>query len=468
MLSAQEMWKRFGSAAFKPVDIASIVFFRIAFGALMIWRVGDHLYWDDIATLWLKPKFHFSFYGFAWVHPWPATWLYAHWIVLGVSAFFVAIGFCYRPSAIVLCLSNTYFFLLDEAYFVNHTYLLCLLSFLFCIVPAHRAFSIDAWLRPRLRAQTVPAWNLWLLRLQMGVVYFYGGVAKLSPDWLQGEPMRLYLSQHPDFPLIGRFFHDEAMVYMASYTSLLLDLLIVPLLLWRRTRSVAFSLAVLFHVMNSRLFTIGIFPWLAIAATALFFSPSWPRQLLGRLGLKTNSGGPATESPARAGWTQRTALAFVVIYSAIQILVPLRHFLSRGGIEWTFGVHRFSWRMYVQAQSVQSMFYVTDPISGGEARIAPRQVLNARQASIMADTPDIAWQFAHYLATGVPRRGTGPLIVQARVLTMINGRPPEPYLDPAVNLAAEPRPFLFRPRWIKAINDPLPPLEERYRRDTFP
>lgn len=462
MTGFRHFFGRIRERAFAPIDIASIVFFRIAFGALLIWHVCDYLYWDDIATLWVKPAFHFAYYGFAWVHPWPAPWLYAHWVVFGGSAFLLAIGFCYRPSAIVLCLSSTYFFLLDEAYFVNHTYLICLLSFLFCIIPAHRAFSIDALMRPRLRAQTVPAWNLWLLRIQMGVVYFYGGVAKLSPDWFQGEPMRHYLDQHTDFPLIGRFFHSEAVVYAASYTSLLLDLLIVPLLLWRRTRAGAFCLAVLFHVMNSKLFTIGIFPWLAIAATTLFFSPSWPRQLLARLGWARSSALWSTETATTGLWKQKFALAFVIVYSAIQLVVPLRHFLSRGGIEWTFGGHRFSWRMYVQAQAVKSQFYVIDPNTGAEARISPQQFLTQRQASIMAYTPDIALQFAHYLAAELGEPGTDRLIVQASVLTMINGRKMEPYLDPAVNLAAEPRPFLFRPRWIKAINDPLPPLEERY------
>lgn len=467
MRSLAERWKRLCASAFAPVDIASIVFFRVAFGLLLVWHVCDYWQQDHIRSLWLEPRFHFAFYGFSWVHPWPANWLYLHWAAFGVAAACLALGFCYRASAIFLCFTSTYFFLLDEAYFVNHTYLICLLNFLFAIIPAHRALSIDAWLRPSLRGQTLPAWNLWLLRLQMGVVYFFGGVAKLSPDWLQGEPMRHYLSLHPDFPVIGRFFASESMVYIASYSSLLLDLLIVPLLLWRRTRIPAFGLAVLFHVMNSQLFTIGIFPWLAIAATTLFFSPDWPRRFINRLKIGKAEERPAATAPAGSLVRQRLVLAFVILYSAIQLLVPLRHLLSHGGVEWTFGPHRFSWRMYVQSQAVQSRFYVTDPNTGAEVRIAPQQFLNQRQASIMSYTPDIALQFAHYLATELPRRGPNPLIVQARIQTMINGRKFQLYLDPTVNLAAERRPFLFRPRWLKEIKDPLPPLGERYQRDLF-
>jgi len=58
-------------------------------------------------------------------------------------------------------------------------------------LPAHRAFSIDA-LRSRVaHSATTPVWTLWLLRGQVALVYFYGGVTKLHADCLQGEPMRL-------------------------------------------------------------------------------------------------------------------------------------------------------------------------------------------------------------------------------------------------------------------------------------
>src|SRR3984893_1669814 len=176
--------------AFVPRDIASLVFFRIAFGLLMIWQVGRYWANDWIAIQWLEPRFLFKYYGFSWVHPWPGNWLYIHWTALGIFALFVAAGFLYRLSAALLFLSYAYFFLLDEAWYVNHSYLVCLFAFLLIFVPANRALSIDAWLNPGLRSQTTPAWTLWLLRAQMGVVYFYSGVAKLSPDWLRGEPLR--------------------------------------------------------------------------------------------------------------------------------------------------------------------------------------------------------------------------------------------------------------------------------------
>ena len=220
----QSLLLKLRNGVFAPVDIASLVFFRIAFGLLMIWEVCRFFAYHWIAASWLEPQFLFKYYGFSWVHPWPGQWLYVHWMALGVFALFLAAGFVYRISAALFFLSYTYFFLLDEAWYVNHTYLICLFSFLLIFVPAHRAFSVDAWLRPRLRSDTTPAWTLWLLRAQMAVVYFYGGLAKISPDWLRGEPMRTRMAHNTDFSLFGRFFREEWAVYAVSYGGLLLDL----------------------------------------------------------------------------------------------------------------------------------------------------------------------------------------------------------------------------------------------------
>ncbi|PYK77061.1 MAG: hypothetical protein DME38_14830 [Verrucomicrobia bacterium] len=188
-------------AAFARVDIASLVFFRIVFGLVNAGLVVRVLWQHLLGPWWASAPFLFNYAGFSWVKPWPGIWLQFHWITLGVFALFIAIGFLYRISTVLFFLSHTYFFLLDQGRYVNHLYLIGLFGLLFVFVPAHRAFSIDAWLNPNLHAQTVPAWGLWLFRTQMAAAYFFA----------------------------------------ASYRSLLLDLFLAPLLLWRRTRLTAFA-----------------------------------------------------------------------------------------------------------------------------------------------------------------------------------------------------------------------------------
>jgi vitamin K-dependent gamma-carboxylase len=452
----QSFFQRVRDAAFAPVDIASLVFFRLVFGGLMIWETCEYLRTGWIDYFWIKPHFLFKFYGFSWVQPWPGHGMYVHWVVLAVLAVFITAGFLYRASTTLFCLGLTYSFLLDEAQYLSHFYLLCLFSFLLIFVPAHRTFSIDAWLRPKLRSQVAPAWSLWLLRFQIAVVYFFSGIGKLVPDWLQGELLRSRLAQQTSFPVIGRFFREEWMVYTMSYSALFFDLLIVPLMLWRRTRLPAFCLAVLFNLMNARLFNIYVFPWFTIAATALYFRPDWPRRALALIWRKAGNVASAASHLVRPSLRQqRVTLALFGCYAAIQLLVPIRHYFYDGGIEWTHEEHRFTWRMMLISQRMAAYFYVTDPNSGVTVQVQPYDVLTQRQADRMTFKPDMILQFAHHLARTMPNSGPLPLRVEARVLVSINGRKPQLFVNPNVDLAAEPRTW-GRPRWLLEVHDPLP------------
>lgn len=466
MKSIQRVVARVRSSAFTPVDIASIVFFRVTFGLLMAWHVWAYYTEHRLTGFFLEPHLLFNYYGFAWVHPWPGNGLYIHKIVMAVLGLFIAAGFIYRASVALFFFSYLYFFLLDQARYQNHQYLICLFSFLLIFIPAHRAFSVDAMISRKLRAQTVPAWTLWLLRGQMAVVYFYGGVAKINPDWLRGEPMRWVMAQHIDFPIIGRFFTQEWAVYLMSYSALLLDLCIVPFLLWRRTRVAAFCLATLFHLMNARLFSIDVFPWLAIATTTLFLSPDWPRRIVSIFSRATASSPSLSATELTSPRKQQWVFALVVVYLAIQFLIPLHPFLLSGGSQWALMQHRFCWRMMLQKQSVQGYFYVTDPTTDRTNRVAPHDFLTPMQMARIYWQPDTVLQCAHYLARTMPRMGAKPLSIEARIFISVNGRRPELFVDPNVNLAAESR-SLLPPRWVLPIHEPLPPPGKDFSDDLF-
>jgi vitamin K-dependent gamma-carboxylase len=452
--------------AFAPVDIASLVFFRIAFGLLMVGYVWGYFSRHWIAEFWIEPRFLFKYYGFSWIHPWPGHGLYIHWAAMGLFALFIATGFLYRASARLFFLSYTYFFLLDETRYQNHTYLICLFGFLLIFLPADRGLSVDTWLRPQLRSDTTPAWTIWLLRAQMGIVYFYGGIAKIAPDWLRGEPMRLLMAHSTDFPIIGRFFREEWAVYTMSYGALLFDLIIVPLLLWHRTSVVAFCAAIAFHLINARLFSIGVFPWFAIAATTLFLSPGWPRRVVSIFRGESTLVSATDPRVTTFGRNQIAVLALLSSYLAVQILLPLTPFLFPGGSEWIYMQHRFSWRMMLRYQSVQGYFYVTDPNIDATYRVDPRQFLSPSQSARIYWQPDMVLQFAHYLATVLPRAGPKPLNVEARLFVSINGRRPELFVDPNVDLTAQSRP-LMGPTWLLPTHEPLPPHGTDLSEDPF-
>lgn len=427
---------------FEPVDIASLAMFRILFGAAMVSEPVRYLMKGWVAKYYIDPKFHFTFYGFEWVKPWAGNGMYVHFVVMGLAALGVMLGAWYRLCAILLFVTFTHVFLLEQAHYLNHFYLISLLAFLMMFIPAHRALAVDAWRRPAFRSNDAPAWCRWLLLAQVSIVYFYAGIAKLNADWLHGEPMRTWLGERTHLPILGKFFTEEWCILLFNYGGLAFDLFIVPLLLWKRTRIFAFLWVISFHLLNFVLFNIGIFPWLMLAATLLYFRADWPRLVFKWSRSETVREWQQPQWPRLAG----AALAF---YVALQLLVPLRHFLYPGSVHWTEEGHRFAWHMKLRDKNGTARFYVKDPVRGTTWQVHPRLYLTARQTTKMSVRPDMILQFAHYIARDQARRRniSHPLEVRARVMASLHGRPSQLLIDPNVNLAAQKR-SLGRAHWI--------------------
>ncbi len=451
----------------KPVDAASLAFFRIAFGAIlfveMVAILGSGLVADSwIRVSWIDPVIHFTYFGFGWVGPWPGFGMYVHVAVLAVSALGIALGYRYRWSAALFFLGFTYLFLLEQANYLNHFYLVCLISLLLILVPTHAASSLDARRKPSRLSGTVPTWSLWLLRTQIGIVYVYAAVAKMGADWLRGEPMRIWLSRRTDVPVIGRVAETDWAPYLFSYGGLLLDLLVVPFLLWRKTRPFAFAAAVAFHLMNNMMFNIGIFPWFMLAATTLFFEPDWPRRLLRwwrakrRLSEQPTQQQPvtATAAPAGASPTRYALAGFVGVYLAVQLLFPLRHHLYPGPVNWTEEGHRFSWHMMLRAKPGAARFEITDPTRDTTWTVDPRDYISRRWAGKMPARPDMVLQFAHFLGEEARKVGVTNAEVRARVRVSLNGRQAQWLVDPRVDLTRVRR-TLRSADWIVPLQHPL-------------
>ena len=141
------VFQRVCAALFEPVDISFLVFFRILFGGIMLWEVYRYFSYGWISRYYVEPVVNFTYYGFSWVKPWPGRGMYIHFFVLGLAAACVMAGFLYRIATPVFFLAFTYTFLLDQTRYLNHFYLVCLVSFLMCFLPAELAFSVDALLR---------------------------------------------------------------------------------------------------------------------------------------------------------------------------------------------------------------------------------------------------------------------------------------------------------------------------------
>lgn len=433
---------------FEPADISAIAFFRVAFGLLMLWHVLQYLWQGRLERAYLRPVFRFEYPGFEWLErASPANLKLIFW-VMAIAALLIALGLCYRVAAAVFFLGHTYTFLLDTALYQNHLYLIALVALLLIAIPAHRFFSIDARLRPKLRANTLPAWCLWLLRFQFGIPYFYGGLAKLNSDWLlRAQPMRLWLREGPAEGLEVSFLRETWAAYAISWGGLLFDLLVVPALLWKRTRIAALILAGAFHLTNSELFLIGVFPWLMIAALTLYLPADWARRagLVGRF--RT-----AVAAPLGTAVRPRLTLAVLGAWVAFQLLFPFRHLLYPGKVDWTEQGHRFSWRMKLRDKRGDIRYVAVDPESQRAFPISDLDtVVTKAQHRMLLHDPQMMRQLAVHLAQGLREAGRGELEVRVLTSISLNGRPPQPLVDPKADLARVPQGAAGS--WIEPLRD---------------
>jgi len=466
--------QRLSAALFNPVDISFLVFFRVVFGGIILWEVYRYFTHGWITRYFVEPAVTFTYYGFSWVKPWPGRGMYIHFFVLGVAAACVMAGLFYRIAAPILFLAFTYTFLLDQTRYLNHFYLVCLISFLMCFLPAERAFSVDASMRRKIRSDVVPAWTLWLLRAQIGIPYFYGGIAKLNSDWIfGGEPMRSWLRPFTRIPPLGHIFGAEWVVYSFVIAGLLLDLLVVPLLLWRRTRLFAFVAAVLFNLINAVIFDIGIFPWLMLGALFIFFPPDLPRRFA-RAFMSPGQEFPGAQVPVISvaesrslTVSEKVVAVLLAAYLAFQLVFPLRHYLYPGNVSWTEEGHNFSWHMKLRTKGGEAVFTVTHPGSGQTWIIKPEQYLASHQVVKMSTKPDLILQFAHHLAEEKRREGYDNVEVRARVMVFLNGREPQLLIDPNVDLAKEEI-SLLPARWILPLTTPLGSRQVSIKPDSDP
>lgn len=446
MASALKRWWRF---LFEPVDAGSVAVFRIVLGVMVAWDAARYLSFGWVTEYYIRPSFHFTYLYFDFVKPWPGSWMYVHFVALGVFAAMAAAGVFYRFSSTMLFLAYTYVFLLEKSVYMNHYYLIVLLTFLFVCIPADRAFSIDRWRRPDL-PDRVPRWSVLILRFQLLIVYGFGAVAKLNPDWLAGEPMYSEIVRHgPDVPAIASHFPPAVLAYAIAYGGIVVDLSLPLLLSFRRTRWLGFAAAVVFHVLNEIFLRIGVFSYLMIGAITIFFDPDWPRGVAARFGVTTRPGALATPHP-RLGQTVLVALLHV--YVLLQLVVPLRHWLYPGRVSWTEEGHRFSWHMKLRKKASRLTIYVEDHASGRRWRLDPAADLRPRQLRKLETFPDILLQYVHYQRDRLESAGVRNPIITVDWQCSLNGAPYRPLVDPHINLAAEER--TWRPAsWLLRDGD---------------
>jgi len=444
----------------RPVSIAPLVAFRVVFGAVMF--VATLRFWAKgwIDTLYVLPEFHFHYYGFSWVPQPSALGLYVLFGLMAAAALGILLGAFYRLSATLFFLAFTWVELLDAANYLNHYYFVSLVSFCLIWLPAHLRFSLDALCWPNLHALYVGRWALALPMFQLGVVYGFAGLAKLNHDWLlMAQPLATWLPAQHHLPMIGSWLAEPWVAILFSWVGAAYDLLIVGLLLWARTRILAYALVVVFHLLTAWFFPIGMFPWLMIGLTLVFFSPawherwmSWVKSQLSRIGwpsLNSSPGKPSVEEipTASNGQVRGGGLLLLSLFLAWQTLWPLRAWLYPGNVFWTEEAYRFSWRVMLMEKGGHVTYYVTDPATGRTGEAPHETFLTPNQQKMLSTQPDFLLQVAHKIAHDYRALGIADPEVRVKCFVSLNRRKPRLLINPDVDLAQKQDGFGHKP-WI--------------------
>jgi len=411
-------------------DSSSLRAFRAFYGALGVLIAARYFAHGWIDEYYLEPRHFFPYWGFEWWGPLGGAGMYVHYGLMGAAAALVAAGRFTRPALAAFLVLFAGHMLADKTNYLNHHYLVLAVGALLLVMPWSRG--------------PMPAWCVWALRAQVGLVYVFGGIAKLQPDWLlHAQPLKIWLAGNTDFPVIGATFDLPWVAYAFSWAGALFDLTIVGFLLWRRSRPFAYAAVVVFHLVTARLFHLGVFPWLMIAMTTIFFAPDWPRRYFP----------VADAAPSR---TPRWLVALVGAHLALQIALPFRHFLYPGNVLWTEEGFRFAWHVMVMEKDASAELRVRDPATDRTWVVQPTDYLTRYQARMAASQPDMLLQLAHLVANDFRARGVAEPEVRADVFASLNGRPRARLVDPEVDLAHE-REGLVAKRWLLPAPQGDPP-----------
>jgi len=433
---------------FTKIDNSALLIFRIFFGILVALECYGAILTGWIRRTLIEPEFTFTFIGFEWLQPLPGVGMYVYFFIMGTLGIGIALGYKYRFSIITFTILWTGVYLMQKSSYNNHYYLLILISLFMCFFPAHRGYSIDARQRPALKKEYMFSYVKWTIVLQLFIVYTFASIAKLYGDWLDFGIVRVLMLDKADYPIIGSLLQEAWAHKIVGVFGILFDFLVVPALLWKPTRKIAFIASIFFHLFNSIVFQIGIFPYLSLAFTVFFFDPETIRKIF----FKKKEA--YLQNEVQIPPYKNLLLLFGGIYFLIQLALPVRHHFIKDDVLWTEEGHRLSWRMMLRSRGGEIEFRVVDSETGETDSIDLDKYLTKKQKRRITAYPDFIWQFAQHLKQEYREKGKN-ISVYVNSKVGINGRPYKEFIDPDIDLANTPWHHFEHNEWIlpSSLND---------------
>ena len=447
-----------------PVNIFPLIVFRISFGLILFISTLRFILKGWVTDLYIKPTYFFTFYGFDWINPVSNNFIYVLFFLLLVCSLMITIGLFYRYSSLLFFILFTYIELIDKTNYLNHYYFISLISFLMIFLPANRLFSVDNIIGICNERTMVKAWQINIIKLQVGIVYLFAGLAKLNYHWLiEAQPLTNWLKHQSDFPIIGNLFLYDTTAYLFSWAGAIFDLVIFFVLANKKWRVYGYVIVVVFHILTSIMFPIGVFPLVMIVATLIFFSDQFHLKILSFLGKKNTSISIKNKEDNHENKVDKLIKAVLISFFILQLLIPFRYLLYPGKLFWTEQGYRFSWRVMLIEKAGYAQFYIHEPKMDRKMLIETRNYLTPQQEKMMSTQPDMILQFAHYLSSEfkdstiqetngeIIKLGNKPKIT-AEVKVSLFNKGSKDFINQNTNLSMENRGFMNK-EWILPYED---------------
>lgn len=433
----------------KPQSTSTLAFFRIAFGILML--ISILRFWINgwIKTQFIDPIHHFKYWGFEFIEPLNETGFYILYSLMVIACIFIIIGLWYRYAIAFFFLAFTYTELIDITYYLNHYYFISMLAGLLLFLPLNSTFSLDVKLGNTKQYKDVPNWTILSIKILLSIVYFYAGLAKIHTDWLfNALPLSIWLHAHQDWWFLGEYFTKKWFAYAMSWAGCLYDLFIPFLLFNKKTTYFAFVFVVIFHVFTWMLFPIGMFPFVMIFATTIFFPVSVHKKVISFLRrILKNKEIKKTDFYTASPLKQKIQFTALFVFFAFQFLFPFRNLLYPGNPFWHEQGFRFGWRVMLIEKGGTAFFYIENPKTGKKHEINNSDFLTPLQEKMMSTQPDLILQYAQIIKKDAEKNGIINPKITADVYVSFNGRQSKPFIKNNVDLTKEKDNFANK-NWI--------------------
>ncbi len=431
---------------FEEIDNSSLVVFRILLGFLLSAEGFGAIITGWVKETFIDTKFNFTAIGLEWMQPLPGYGMYIVYSFMGVLGICIMLGFYYRITTILYFIVWTCTYLMQKTHYNNHYYLIVLLAFVMMFMPAHRYASLDAKKNPDLLSTTCPRWTTLFFILQLLIVYTFASLHKVYPDWLAGKPIGLWFTNKANYPELAwlkPFLLDEGFQKTIGYLGILYDGLVIPALLWRRTRWLAIFASFGFHLFNSLVFQIGVFPYLSLTFIVFFFPPEIITKRFFKKKLPIKEQDFVTDTSK-----QNLILSGFILYFVIQLFLPVRHHFIEGNVFWTEEGHKMAWRMMLRSKGGHSIFILKDRNTQKSTVIPLRDFFSRGQLRCITKNPDVTWQAAQYLRKHYEQQGIEYPEIYVRSSVSLNGCPQKQLIDNTVDLAHTSWNFFSHNKWI--------------------